>query len=170
MASGHDIAMGLRAAYWAMHREADSLLQPHGVSANQFVLMSIIAECEGLTQQELVRRASSDANTVRAMLVLLERAGLLTRRPHRTDGRARNVVLTDKGRKMYTELWTKSLAFHGRLLAAIGESAAPAFVQTLQSLANLPVLLPVQPPAGAGARRRFSHSRSSRISNRSSVS
>ena len=44
MIGGHDIAMALRAAYWAMHREADALLQPHGVTANQFVLMSILAE------------------------------------------------------------------------------------------------------------------------------
>ena len=55
MIGGHDIAMALRAAYWAMHREADALLQPHGVTANQFVLMSILAEDKGLTQQEMVR-------------------------------------------------------------------------------------------------------------------
>ena len=53
MVGGHDTSMALRAACRAMHREADTLLQPHGVTANQFVLMSILAEREGLTQQEL---------------------------------------------------------------------------------------------------------------------
>jgi DNA-binding MarR family transcriptional regulator len=152
MIGGHEIAMALRAGYWAMHREADALLQPHGVTPNQFVLMSIIAEREMLTQQELVRRASSDANTVRAMLVLLERSGLVSRRPHRTDGRARCVMLTDKGRKMYSKLWARSRAFHERLLAAIGRDAATAFVQQLRSVANMAT------PESAGAQRQSSMS------------
>ena len=137
MVGGHDIAMALRAAYWAMHREADALLQPHGVTANQFVLMSVLAEGKVLTQQELVRRASSDANTVRAMLVLLERSGLVSRRPHQTDGRARCVALTDKGRRTYRVLWARSRAFHGRLLAALGPDSAQAFVKQLRSLENM---------------------------------
>jgi len=134
MVDGHDIAMALRAAYWAMHREADALLQPQGVTANQFVLMSIIAEGTALTQQELVRRASSDANTVRAMLVLLERGGLVSRRQHQTDGRARCVRLTDKGRRTYRALRARSQVFHARLVAAIGPAAAPDLVQQLRML------------------------------------
>ena len=138
MVGGHDIAMALRAAYWAMHREADALLQPHGVTANQFVLLSILAEGKVLSQQDVVRRASSDANTVRAMLVLLERGGLVSRRPHHSDGRVRSVALTAKGRSTYTALWAKSRAFHERLLAAIGADSAPTFVRQLRSLENMP--------------------------------
>jgi DNA-binding MarR family transcriptional regulator len=168
MVGGHDIAMALRAAYWAMHREADALLQPHGVTANQFVLMSIIAEREALTQQELVRRASSDANTVRAMLVLLERSGLVSRPPHQTDGRARRVALTDKGRRMYSALWTQSQAFHERLLATVGPDAAPAFVQQLRSLEN--VTTPRRDREnGVEVRRQSSHSQLRGSSSRSSV-
>ena len=137
MTGGHDIAMALRAAYWAMHREADLLLKPYGITADQFVLMSIIAECELPTQRELVRRASSDPNTVRAMLLLLERGALVVRRPHETDNRSRRVSLTDKGRKMYTKLWKKSQVFHERLLDAIGRPTATTFVQQLRSLETL---------------------------------
>jgi DNA-binding MarR family transcriptional regulator len=137
MANGHDIAMAIRAAYWAMHREADALLQPYGVTANQFVLLSIIAEDQGLTQQELVRRANSDANTVRAMLMLLEDRGLVHRRPHKIDGRARSVGLTSKGRKTYNALSTESRAFHRRLLAAVGPNSASVFIQQLRAVGNL---------------------------------
>lgn len=129
--------MALRAAYWAMHRQADALLQPQGVTANQFVLLAILAEGQALTQQELVQRASSDANTVRAMLVLLERRGLVSRRPHRTDGRARSVALTAKGRASYAALWAKSRGFHRQLLEAVGPGAAPAFVRRLRSLEGM---------------------------------
>lgn len=137
MIAGHDIAMALRQAYWAMHRRADALLQPFGVTANQFVLLAILAEQEGVTQQELVRLASSDANTVRAMLLLLERAGLVLRRRHATDGRARLVLLTDKGRRTFTDLWNRSRAFHKELLATIGPGAS-LFVQQLQAISASP--------------------------------
>jgi DNA-binding MarR family transcriptional regulator len=168
MVGGHDIAMVLRAAYWAMHREADALLQTHGVTANQFVLLSILAEDKALTQQELVRRASSDANTVRAMLMLLERSGLVFRRPHQTDGRARCVVLTNKGRKTYNALWKKSRAFHNRLLAAIGPESAPAFIQQLRSLEN--VATPKNDANHDGETcRSSSHSQSRRSSSPGSV-
>ena len=168
MVSGHDIAMALRAAYWAMHREADTLLQSQGVTANQFVLMSILAEGQVLTQQELVRRASSDANTVRAMLVLLERNGLISRRPHQTDGRARCVTLTARGRSTYATLWAKSRSFHERLLAEIGPDSAPALVQQLQSLTNR--ITPQPDRHGGGkTRRQSSPSPSRRSASRSSV-
>jgi DNA-binding MarR family transcriptional regulator len=168
MIGGHEIAMALRAAYWAMHREADALLQPQGVTANQFVLLSILAEGKALTQQELVRRASSDANTVRAMLVLLERGGLVSRRPHQTDGRARCVALTDQGRSTYTALWAKSRAFHEQLLAAIGPDSAPAFVQQLRSLENSTTPRLERHHHGQAC-RQSSHSQSSRSSSRSNV-
>ena len=86
MNAGHELAMKLRAAYWTMHRRADAQLARLGVTADQFVLLSILAEGEGITQQQLVRRASSDPNTVRAMLVLLERRGLVSRRGIRRTG------------------------------------------------------------------------------------
>ncbi len=136
MTSGHDIAMSLRAAYWTMHREADTFLKAHGVTANQFVLLSILAEHTGLTQQELVRLASSDANTVRAMLVLLERAGLLSRLPHPHDRRAYRVALTKKGRATHRLLKTKSRSFHKRLLAAVGPGVTH-FLDQLRAIENI---------------------------------
>ena len=41
-----------------------------------------------------MERISSDPNTVRAMLLLLEQRGLVVRERHPTDGRARTVALT----------------------------------------------------------------------------
>ena len=163
MVGGHDIAMALRAAYWVMHREADALLQPQGVTANQFVLMSIIAEGEALTQQEVVRRANSDANTVRAMLVLLERDGMIARRQHETDGRARCVTLTDKGRRTYSALWATSRAFHERLLAAVGAESALVFVQQLRSVENMATPRSAPEHGGKAACRQLGVAQSNRF-------
>jgi len=131
MASGHDIAMALRAAYWTMHRSTEASFTSRTATADQFVLLSLLAEQDGITQQELVRRASSDANTIRAMLVLLEKRGLVTRERHPTDRRARRVALTRKGRQTYERLWAQSEPVRARLLTACGARDAEMLVKSL---------------------------------------
>ena len=104
MKTGHNIAMGLRAAYLSMHRQTNFRLAPFGMTADQFVLLALLSEQDGITQQQLAHLASSDPNTIRAMLVLLENCRLVQRRRHPTDGRALIITLTRKGRKIYTKL------------------------------------------------------------------
>ena len=136
MATGHEIAMGLRAAYWAMHRQTDACFARHGVTANQFVLLALLSEEDGITQQQLARRASSDPNTVRAMLVLLEKRGFVARQQHLDDGRARNVTLTQKGRKTYEKLWTDSEALREKLLAVFNPEQADAMLEFLERISE----------------------------------
>jgi len=136
MASGHDVAMGLRAAYWAMHRQTDACLATRGVTADQFVLLALLAEQDAITQQELVRRASSDANTVRAMLMLLESRGFVTRERHPTDGRARSVTLTRKGRQAYERLWTNSESLRQRLLEIFQPEEADILIEFLNRISK----------------------------------
>jgi DNA-binding MarR family transcriptional regulator len=134
MKVAHEVAMALRTAYWAMHRQADACLQAFGVTANQFVLLSLLAEEDGITQRELVERASSDANTVGAMLVALEEKGLVMRGRHPDDGRARRVTLTRTGREAYKRLWAKSEPFRDRLLDALRPGEPEALLDTLGRL------------------------------------
>src|SRR5262245_9522361 len=131
---GHELAMALRAAYLAMHRRTDALMARSGVTADQFVVLAALAEGDAVTQRELVARTSSDPNTLRAMLVLLERRRLIQRRPHPTDGRARSVWLTQKGRRIFQTLWRGSEALRGQLLAALAPDDGEALVTQLQRL------------------------------------
>jgi DNA-binding MarR family transcriptional regulator len=136
MATGHEIAMGLRVAYRAMHRQTDVCLAKLGVTANQFVLLALLAEEDRTTQQQLVRRACSDPNTVRAMLVLLESNGLVARRRHPDDGRALNVTLTRKGRRMYNKLWKESERLRQQLLELFQPKQAEAFLGLLKRISE----------------------------------
>lgn len=131
MATGHDIAMGLRAAYWTMHRQATADLAAHEVTADQFVLLALLAEKDGIMQQELVRRASSDPNTIRAMLVLMENRGLVSRQPHPTDGRARRVTITQKGRQTHEKLMRGIEPLQNDLLDVFEAGEANALVAFL---------------------------------------
>src|SRR6202011_4451099 len=107
----------LRGAYFAMHRVSDAHFCRHGVTADQFVLLACLAEADGMTQQELARRAASDPSTIRAMLVLLEGRGLVSRERHPEDSRARVVALTARGRRRFQRLWQTSEPIRAQMLA-----------------------------------------------------
>jgi DNA-binding MarR family transcriptional regulator len=130
------LPMGLRRAYWAMHRHTDACFRRDGVTADQFVLLYALAERDGISQQELVHAVVSDPNTVRAMLVLLEGRGLVARGRHPSDGRARSVVLTEKGRRTYLKLFARSDPLRKRMLAVFRPKEATALVEYLTRLAD----------------------------------
>lgn len=117
MKTQHNIPMNLRAAYLSMHRQTNAHLARCGITADQFVLMILLSDEEGIIQQQLVRKADSDPNTVRAMLVLLEKRGLVSRDPHPTDGRARKVALTQRGRQVLERSLNRTQPVRDRLFA-----------------------------------------------------
>jgi DNA-binding MarR family transcriptional regulator len=127
----HDLAMALRRAYKTMHRKADSFCIRYGVTADQYVLLHILAQQGGITQKELVARASSDPNTVRRMLLLLEGRGFVARPRHPTDERARCVSLTRIGRNTFKRLRRGASE---PFLALLVSDFRPEEVQTLQEL------------------------------------
>ena len=135
MTTGSDIALALRAAYLALHRRSEARFAPHGVTADQFVLLATLArEGHALTQRELARRMSSDPSTVRAMLVLLEERGLIERAAHPTDARARTVALTAKGMRLYRRVWMAGEPVRQQLLAALRRTEAAKLVKLLSRI------------------------------------
>ncbi len=130
----HELAMSLRAAYLAMHRRTGAVLARSGVTADQFVVLAALSESDALTQRELVSRTCSDPNTVRAMLVLLERRRLVDRRPHPTDGRARSVSLTRNGRNILRKLWRQTETLRERLVAPLSLDEAAALIDGLRRI------------------------------------
>jgi DNA-binding MarR family transcriptional regulator len=147
MITGHDIPIALRTAYLALHRRSDAAFAPHGVTADQFVLLATLARGgEALTQRELARRMSSDPSTVRAMLVLLEERGLVERNTHPTDARKRTVTLTAKGTRAFRRLWADGEPIRAQILGALQSGEAAALVGLLTRIAE--ALNPE--PAGVG--------------------
>jgi DNA-binding MarR family transcriptional regulator len=136
MTSGHQIAMALRAAYLSMHRQADAALQQQGVTANQFVLLSLLADQDQVTQRDLVERASSDPNTIRPMLVALEKKGYVVREPHPDDGRAWLVCLTPAGRAAFRKMNSETDSFRERLISTLQPREADQLLSMLQRIST----------------------------------
>jgi DNA-binding MarR family transcriptional regulator len=121
------LGMRLRAAYLAMHRTFQEHFAPHGLTADQFVVLSLLAEEDGIIQKELVRRTYSDPNTVTAILRLLEKKRLVRRVRPDHDGRARCVYLTPAGRLLRDKLARSSAELHRRLYQAVPAEASAEF-------------------------------------------
>ena len=136
MTTGHDLALALRAAYLALHRRSEAAFARHGVTADQFVLLAALARGgRALTQRDLARRMGSDPSTVRAMLVLLERRGLVGRDAHPSDSRARTVSLTAEGGRAYRRLWAAGRPVRAGMVAALGPGEADTLAQLLTRVA-----------------------------------
>jgi DNA-binding MarR family transcriptional regulator len=128
--------MALRSAYLALHRRTDARFAEHDVTADQFVLLAALSEDHALTQRELADRISSDPSTIRAMLVLLERNGLVVRDSHPTDSRAKTVSLTAAGKRKLTKLWRAGQSIRDEMYGAMTTDEAETLVTLLHNLNN----------------------------------
>jgi DNA-binding MarR family transcriptional regulator len=145
--TGHELAMSLRFTYLAMHRRADAVFARFGVTADQFVLLATLSEADGLTQQDLARRMSSDASTVWAMLALLEERGLVVRSAHPRDRRARCVSLTPKGRRAFQSMAEASEGIRAQLLESLRPEQVNMLKQLLACVADAMAGLDTNSPA-----------------------
>jgi MarR family transcriptional regulator, organic hydroperoxide resistance regulator len=134
MHRGHELAMLLRKAYLAFHRRANARIVKSGVTADQFVLLTMLAEEDGITQITIVERTASDPNTVTAMLRLLEQRGLIRRQAHSEDGRARCVFLTGEGKKVQRRLAREADVLLAELWKAVDEQARPTLLTALRQV------------------------------------
>jgi DNA-binding MarR family transcriptional regulator len=131
-----ELPMALRAAYLTLHRRSDARFAPHGVTADQFVLLATLARGGALTQRELARRMPSDPSTVRAMLVLLEKRGLVQRNWNPTDSRARMVALTAAGRRKFRQLWKAGESIRSEMIDALHSDEVETLVGLLRKIAT----------------------------------
>ena len=129
------LGMRLRGAYLTFHRMANAHFEPFGVTADQFVALTLLAGTDGVTQRELVDLAFSDRNTIGEMLARLEKKRLIRRERHPRDGRARCVFLTDKGRKVQHVLWD---SWEGHVRAVDGAFRSEELKTLNRLLARIP--------------------------------
>lgn len=128
--------MELRAAYLALHRRSDLQFAKLGVTADQFVLLVTLARGQALTQRELAARMPSDPSTVRAMLVLLEERGLVSRNTHPTDGRARTVALTASGLRKFRQVFKAGQAIRDQMVSSLSDEETRLLVNFLRRVSD----------------------------------
>jgi DNA-binding MarR family transcriptional regulator len=84
----------------ASHTRVAERLESLGLTTALFGVLNVLGAREGAIQQEIGSAMGIDPSTMVSLIDQLETAGLARRRPHPTDRRAREVVITPKGRRL----------------------------------------------------------------------
>jgi DNA-binding MarR family transcriptional regulator len=84
----------------AIHTRAEEVLASAGLTTALFALLNVISAREGTIQQKLGSALGIDRSTMVSLIDQLESAGLAKRRPSAKDRRAREVMITPKGRRL----------------------------------------------------------------------
>lgn len=129
-----ELPLALRTAYLTLHRRSDAVFVEYGITADQFVLLATLARGQAMTQRELATRMPSDPSTVRAMLVLLEKQGLVTREAHPTDARARTVSLTKAGVRTFQQSFDAGQEVRDQMAESLSASETRSLLSMLQRL------------------------------------
>ena len=97
---GADFAGQLFFRLWrASHTHTAAALQSVGLTPALFAVLNYLRGRDGAIQQQIGAAMGIDPSTMVSLVDQLERAGLANRRPHPQDRRAREVVVTPKGRR-----------------------------------------------------------------------
>ena len=126
----------LRSAYLRMHRISNRIFRPFGVTADQYVVLRLLAERDGISQQELVSQCASDPTTIGRMLDLLQEKEFIQRRAHASDRRTRLVFLTVAGQAIVEELYAAAAEFRDTIESAVSEATMKAMLRGLSQLSQ----------------------------------
>ena len=104
-------------------RELNRALDTIGLTHTQFAilsaLVSLIRRSDSVTQKSIAERSNTDTMMVSKVLRTLEKKGVIERKQHETDTRAKCVLLTPVGMKTFQQAFeianTSNAAFFSNL-------------------------------------------------------
>lgn len=94
----------LRRAFLSICRCGDVMFSPYRLTTEQYALMRAVHRHPGIRQADVTNEIFAEPNTVTAMVTLLEKRGILRRKPSPTDGRVRLLSLTAHGQAVLQKL------------------------------------------------------------------
>ena len=106
-------------------------LAPLEILPRDFALLRAVGAAEGQSQQAIGERLRLPASRMVAFLDSLEERGLLERRPHPTDRRARALHLTEAGRGLLAEAYAAALDFERDLCAGLSATERERLLELL---------------------------------------
>ena len=90
-----------------------------GLRIPEWRLVAVIAESDGLSQQQLGQRTRMDKVTVSRAAIALAERGLIARRGNPADQRSHLLSLTAAGRALYDQVAPQALAMEARIFGGL---------------------------------------------------
>jgi len=107
-------------------------IAPLGLAPAQFMTLLELWEEDGLTQRDLVERLDVEQATMANTLKRMERDGLIERRAHDTDKRARVIALTGKAKALREPALAAAQAQNAEALAGLSDTERAEFTALMQ--------------------------------------
>ncbi|QQA43538.1 MarR family winged helix-turn-helix transcriptional regulator [Pelagovum pacificum] len=108
-------------------------IRPLGLAPAQFMTLLELWEEDGLTQRELFERLDVEQATMANTLARMQRDGLIERRAHATDARARTVHLTTRARDLRGPAQAAAREVNAMALGDLKDDDLDLFVSTMRS-------------------------------------
>ena len=112
----------LKRAQHALRTRMDEALHPLALTTPQYSVLSAVELQPGISNAALARTAFVTAQTMQGIVVNLERAGLLQRKPDPDHGRIQRGELTLQGQAVLREAHTVVAKVQGRMTAGLDRS------------------------------------------------
>jgi DNA-binding MarR family transcriptional regulator len=130
--------MLLRRAWYSLNQVFRRRIAHLDITPDQYTVLRWLAEesGEGLTQRQLADLMASDPNTITSILTRMESAGLIERRTHETDRRAKRIRLKPRGRRVFDEARQIAADLQNDVLGVLSESQCRQFLDHLERVAD----------------------------------
>ncbi|GAA3401462.1 MarR family winged helix-turn-helix transcriptional regulator [Paenibacillus hodogayensis] len=112
------------------------VVNPFDITVDQWEILVILWEKEGITQKELAEKLYKDQTNIARMLFKLEKKGFIHRVTHETDRRSLRVYLTAKGREVREEILPPSIEAYKKTIQGLSEDEVETFRRILAVMYN----------------------------------
>jgi homoprotocatechuate degradation regulator HpaR len=106
-------------------------LRDKGLSEQQWRVVRVLAEDDWVDMRELAQRCGILPASLSRMIPLMERGGLVQRRPDSKDQRRNRVALAAKGRSLFSTVALESEHIYEEIAASIGAERLAALYKAL---------------------------------------
>ncbi len=106
------------------------------VTLPQFLVLTMLAAYPGASGAELARLSLLTPATMSVIIANLEKAGMVTRRPHAVHGRIQHIEVTDAGKKLLAQCKLRATRAEAQLLEGVSASDEKAVRRWLAGIAQ----------------------------------
>ena len=107
-------------------------IAPLGIVPGQFPTLLALWEKDGLTQKELLALVDIEQATLANTLTRMERDGLIIRKEHPADARARTIHLTEQGHSIRDEAYQAAMQINEEVLADLSDEETQEFLDYMR--------------------------------------
>lgn len=113
---------------------ADAYKALFGLSIPEWRLVTLIAERQGITQQEIGALSRMDKVTVSRAAIALAQRGLIERQPNPADKRSQLLALTEAGQDLYKAVAPKALEMERTIFGRFTQAELEGFTAMLRRI------------------------------------